>query len=319
MSGNKSFNNAKRVKEDEFYTQIEDIQQEMNHYRDHFKDQVIFCNCDDPDYSNFSWFFQFNFDLLGLKKLITTHYNPGGQAYKLVIDGTKRNADGIPQATKTKLKGDGDFRSPEAINLLKKSDIVITNPPFSLLREYLAQLMKYDKKFLILGNQNAVTYKEVFGYIRDNKMWLGHKSGDMAFKVPDDYEPRKTRFWIDEHGQKWRSLGNICWLTNLPHKKRYEDIILIKRYYGNEDLYPKYDSYDAINIDKVKDIPEDYEGVMGVPITFLDKYNPDQFDIIGLDRYVDDNPHYGKRFELNGKEKYARILIRNRRVVNHED
>ncbi len=173
----------------------------------------------------------------------------------------------------------GDFRSRESIELLKSADIVVTNPPFSLFREYVAQLIEYDKKFLIIGSQNAITYKEIFPLIAQNKMWLGNKNGDMAFQVPDTYEPRSTRFWIDENGQKWRSMGNIAWFTNLDHKKRHEELILYKKYTPEE--YPKYDNYDAINVDKVKEIPYDYDGVMGVPITFLDKFNPEQFEIVG--------------------------------------
>ena len=208
------------------------------------------------------------------------------------------------------LKGNGDFRSQECIELLKEADIVVTNPPFSLFREYIAQLMEYDKKFLVIGNQNAITYKEIFPLLMTDKLWLGNKSGDMAFKVPEDYEPRETRYWQDETGQKWRSMGNICWYTNLDHNKRHEELDLVCRYSPEE--YPTYDNYNAINVNKVDDIPNDYEGIMGVPITFLDKYNPDQFEIKGIDRYVEDNPRYGHRFQLNNKEVYARILIRNK-------
>lgn len=259
---------------------------------------------------------------MGLKKLIATCYksqstdlfsqNDCEQAICLTYCGDK-DGDGVPDISEinlTTLNGDGDFRSIECIELLKQADIVVTNPPFSLFREYLAQLIEYHKYFLIVGSQNAITYKEIFSLIRDNKLWLGHKSGDMKFKVPSYYEPRETRFWQDENGQKWRSLGNICWFTNLEHSKRHEELILYRNY--NELDYPKYDNYDAININKVVDIPQDYNGVMGVPITFLDKYNPNQFELIGIDRYVEDNPNYGKRFSINNKEVYARILIKNR-------
>ena len=208
------------------------------------------------------------------------------------------------------LKQHGDFRSAECIELLKQADIVCTNPPFSLFREYVAQLIAFDKKFLIIGNQNAITYKEIFPLIKENRLWLGFKAGDMAFRVPENYEARETRYWQDETGQKWRSMGNICWFTNLDHKKRHEELVLYKRYTPEE--YPKYDKYDAINVDKTADIPCDYDGVMGVPITFLDKYSPEQFEIVGLDRYVEDNPRYGHRFNINGKEIYARILIRRK-------
>jgi hypothetical protein len=204
----------------------------------------------------------------------------------------------------------GDFRDAECIELLKEADIVVTNPPFSLFREYIAQLMEYEKKFLIIGSQNNISYKEIFPLLMNNKIWLGYKSGDMSCRVPDDYEPRKTRYWQDETGQKWRSLGNICWYTNLDHNKRHEILDLVSRYSPEE--YPVYGEYNAINVGRVDDIPADYEGVMGVPITFLSKYNPEQFEIVGIDRYVEDNPHYGHRFKLNKKEVYARILIRNK-------
>ena len=289
---NKNLNKAKEAKKDEFYTQLEDINNELRHYREHFRGKTVLCNCDDPRVSNFFTYFAYNFEFLGLKKLITTCYknqnidlfsqNKSEQAVYLVYEGDK-NGDHIPNAEEIgvkPLKGDGDFRSKECIELLKEADIVVTNPPFSLFREYLAQLMEYGKKFLIIGNQNNVTYKEVFPLLMQNKIWLGYKSGDMAFKVPADSEPRATRYWEDEQGQKWRSLGNICWFTNLDHKKRHEDLILYKTYSPEE--YPLYDNFDAINVNKTEDIPMDYDGTMGVPITFLDKYNPDQFEILGL-------------------------------------
>jgi hypothetical protein len=210
----------------------------------------------------------------------------------------------------TKLKGDGDFRSPECVALLDEADIVVTNPPFSLFREYMALLMEHGKQFLIVGNMNAVTYREIFPLIRDDKVWLGNKAGHFWFKVPDDYEEKATDFKIDENGQKWRRMGNICWFTNLDIEKRHEEMTLF-RHYSPKD-YPTYDNYDAIEVDKTADIPCDWEGKMGVPITFMDKYNPDQFEIVGLDRYVEDNPHHGYRFTINGKETYARIIIRRK-------
>ena len=289
--GNSQLHKAKKAKKDEFYTRLEDINNELKHYREHFRGKTVLCNCDDPRVSNFFTYFAYNFEFLGLKKLITTCYknqdmnlfsqNKSKQAVYLVHEGDK-NGDHIPNAEEIgvmPLKGDGDFRSDECIELLKEADIVVTNPPFSLFREYVAQLVKYDKKFLIIGTQNAITYKEIFPLIKDNKLWLGYKSGYMAFRVAADSEPRKTGYWQDETGQKWRSMGNICWFTNLEIKKRFEDIILYKRYTPEE--YPKYDNYDAINVDKVAEIPCDYDGVMGVPITFLDKYNPEQFEILG--------------------------------------
>jgi len=222
-----------------------------------------------------------------------------------------------------RLKDSGDFRSAECIEYLKQADIVVTNPPFSLFKEYVAQLMEYGKQFLIIGNQNAITYKEIFPLLKKNHIWLGHHCGDMAFTVPATYEPRETRFWVDESGQKWRSLGNICWFTNLDLKKRHEEIILYKRYFGNEEEYPYYDNYDAININKVSDIPNDYFGYMGVPITFMDKYCPDQFEIIGA------TESEGKGFSeglwnaeskvaqplVNGERKFKRIFIRRRNKV----
>ena len=284
MAGNKSFGKAKRVKEDEFYTQLTDIEKELKHYQNHFKDKTVFCNCDDPEHSNFWKYFELNFEHLGLKKLISTHYDDSEPTYKLELtrdineDGKVDKRDIV----KTPLKQNGDFRSPECIDILKESDIIVTNPPFSLFREYVAQLMEYNKKFLIIGNQNNITYKEIFPLLKQNKFWVGYHSGDMEFQVPDYYEPRKTRFRIDENGTKWRSLGNICWYTNLDIQKRHESMILYKEYKGNEDYYPYYDNYDAINIDKTKEIPIDFDGVMGVPITFMNKHNPSQFQIVGL-------------------------------------
>lgn len=205
------------------------------------------------------------------------------------------------------------------VSKLKQSDIVVTNPPFSLFREYVAQLMEYEKKFVIVGNQNAITYKETFKLIKENKIWLGNKSGDMAFRVPDYYEEKATRYWQDETGQKWRSLGNICWFTNLDHAKRHEELLLYKAY--SEEEYPKYDNYDAIEVNKVKDIPFDYQGAMGVPITFMDKYNPDQFEILSANDFRISNKipfkEHGlikdKDGTINGKPTYVRIVIKHKR------
>lgn len=327
---NKSLRKAKNTKEDEFYTQLYDIEKELKHYREHFKDKVVYCNCDDPRVSNFFHYFSYNFEKLELKKLIVTCYknqerdlfsqNDSEEAIYLEYDGDK-NGNNIPDPEEIgiiNLKGDGDFRSQESIELLKQADIVVTNPPFSLFREYVNQLIEYDKKFLIIGGQNALTYKEIFTLMKENKMWLGYNFGNMEFKVPDYYEPRATRFWIDEEGQKWRSLGNICWFTNLDHSKRHEDIILYKTF--SKEEYPKYDYYDAVNVNRVAEIPMDYKGIMGVPITFMDKYNPNQFEILGFMntgevnegiRYKD-SPH--GRPTINGKEIYFRILIRNKRL-----
>ncbi|WP_294429973.1 adenine-specific methyltransferase EcoRI family protein [uncultured Treponema sp.] len=294
---NGNLHSAKENKEDEFYTELTEIEKELVNYKEHFKNKTILCNCDDPRASNFFKYFALNFNYFGLKKLISVCYK--NQDFDLFsqndcekavyVEYTGSKSDHIPtndELELKELKGDGDFRSAECIELLKQADIVVTNPPFSLFREYVAQLMKYEKKFIIIGSQNAITYKEIFPLIADNKMWLGYKTGDMAFRVPDYYEPRATRFWIDENGQKWRSLGNICWYTNLDITKRHEDLILYETY--TPEKYPKYDNYDAIEVSKVSEIPNDYLGWMGVPITFLDKYNPDQFEIKGLSRYLDD-------------------------------
>lgn len=299
MAKNKSLGTAQRLKQDEFYTRLEDIENELRHYKSHFKNKTVLCNCDDPRISNFFHYFSYNFESLGLKRLITTCYknqqrdlfsqNDSEKAIWLEYTGDK-NGNRVPDPNEIGIRhfeGNGDFRSPECIELLKQADIVVTNPPFSLFREYVAQLIEYKKKFLIIGNQNNVTYKEIFPLFRSNKIWLGFKCGDMAFRVPDYYESRETRFWVDEKGQKWRSFGTICWYTNLDHKKRHETLDLYKKY--SPDLYPVYDNYDAIEVGKVTDIPCDYAGIMGVPITFLDKYNPEQFEIIGASGY-DDTP-----------------------------
>jgi len=281
---NKNLKKAKAGKKDEFYTQLPDIERELGHYKNHLKGKTIFCNCDDPMESNFYFYFAENFEFLGIKKLISTHFETEKPSYKLEIkydinnDGKKNKLDTI----KTPLKQNGDFRSPECIEILKEADIVITNPPFSLFREYVAQLIEYDKKFVILGNCNALTYKEIFKLIKEDKIWLGKSihSGDVEFRVPDDYEIRSKSLRIDMNGNKYIRVPSIRWFTNLDYKERHEDLILYKIY--NEEEYPKYDNYDAINIDKTKEIPMDYKGAMGVPITFMDKYNPDQFEIIAL-------------------------------------
>lgn len=308
---------AKAGKKDEFYTQISDIEKELKHYTHHFKGKSVFCNCDDPEESNFWLYFSLNFEHLGLKSLIATHYEESKPSYKLEIkadinqDGKINKLDTI----RTPLKQNGDFRSPECIEILKEADIVVTNPPFSLFREYVSQLIEYDKKFLIIGNQNAITYKETFQLIMDNKIWTGVDNGGTKwFQVPDDYEIKTASRIKIVDGIKYFSMGSIYWFTNLDTRKRHEEIILFRIYKGHEADYPKYDDFEGINIDKVSDIPMDYDGVMGVPITFIDKYNPEQFEIIGLDRYIDDNPNPGKRFTIDGKEKYARVVIRNKNI-----
>lgn len=284
-------NAAKGAKQDEFYTELSDIEKELRHYRKHFKGKVVYLNCDDPGASNFFRYFSYNFEKLGLKKLIAACYKSqnadlfsegdSDEAIYLEYEGDKNNSR-VPDPAEigiNRFRGDGDFRSAESIELLKQSDIVVTNPPFSLFREYVAQLMEYDKKFLIVGNQGAISYKETFPLIASNRMWLGVNNGDMKFRVPVHYEARETRFWIDEQGQRWRSMGNACWFTNMDITERHEDLILFRKY--DPALYVKYDNYDAIEVSKVSEIPEDYLGVMGVPVTFLDKHNPDQFEILG--------------------------------------
>ena len=317
---------AKTSKKDEFYTQLSDIERELKHYKTHFKDKVVLCNCDDPFISNFFNYFALNFEKLGLKKLITTCFksqnmdlfstNDSEQAIYLEYTGDK-NGNNVPDAEEIgvkPLKSDGDFRSKECIELLKEADIVVTNPPFSLFREYVAQLIEYDKKFLIVGNINAISYKEIFKIIKENKAWLGVNMGRgiSGFIVPKHYELYGSEARLDENGNRIVATNNCLWLTNLDTTKRHEDIILYKKYTPEE--FPNYDNYDAINIDKTKDIPMDYKGIMGVPITFLDKFNPDQFEIIGqMATTKIDEFNFGYPY-VNGSKIYARILIKNKKL-----
>ena len=340
MTKNANLQKAKKEKNDEFYTCLVDIENELKHYHRHFKGKTILCNCDDPYESNFFKYFALNFKFLGLKKLICTCYaeskvagklfsfsNDGKKAYKIELTKQTKDYDGDGKVTMkdieaylrdkknnaiVELSGDGDFRSDECIKLLKQADIVVTNPPFSLFREYIAQLMEYGKKFLILGNQNAITYKEFFPLLKDNKVWLGYSSNKtMTFRVPKGYRyDEKITLNMDD-GFHYGKVPAISWFTNLDIDKRHEELILWKTYKGNEKDYPKYDNYDAINVDRVDEIPVDYvpcwfncpyldscpfakskgdidiglcdiknAGNMGVPITFFDKYNPEQFEII---------------------------------------
>jgi hypothetical protein len=340
---NLGLNKAGKAKNDEFYTQLIDIEKELKHYKNQFRGKTVYCNCDDPFESNFFKYFAANFNALGLKKLITTSYIPspivGGQLPLLEIEGLKSegkepfkieinevkdlDADGAIGLTDvewllrhdanvaTPLKEDGDFRSKECIELLKEADIVVTNPPFSLFREYVAQLIEYNKKFLILGDQNAITYKETFGYIKKNKLWLGYDNGGTKwFQVPNDYEIQTESRIKIENGIKYFSMGRIMWFTNLDTTKRHEDIVLYKKFTTEE--FPKYDNYNVINVDKVSDIPMDYDGVMGVPITFVDKYNPNQFEILGIAnsaRWID----YECFTLIHGKKIYNRILIKRKK------
>lgn len=309
MSNNAKLNKAIKVKFDECYTQIRDIENELVHYKRHFKDKVVFCNCDDPQYSNFWKYFELNFNVLGLKKLIATHYTKGNSSYMIEIS-RDLNLDGIfdyRDIKTTPLKGDGDFRSEECVELLKEADIVCTNEPFSLFRPYLQQLVDHNKQFLIIGNINVISFKDAFDLIKNNKMWLGYNC---------------VRHFILPDGSIYESARSY-WYTNLDISKRHEDIVLFRTYVGNEDNYPKYLNYDAIDVARALDIPKDYDGEMGVPITFMDKYNPEQFEIIGnslelaesivLDGKLKVNP--GRFYILeNGvpKRLYDRIVIKRK-------
>ena len=288
---NRSLHAAKSSKQDEFYTQLPDIEKELRHYKAHFKGKTVFCNCDDPRISHFFRHFLNSFEQLGLKRLITTSYrneqpdlfstNRSEKGVYFDYTGEQKGTR-LPDPVKIKplkLKGNGDFRSAECVALLKQSDIVVTNPPFSLFREYVEQLVEHDKKFLIIGNSNALHYQEIFKLLKENMMWLGY-SQPVAFVVPDHYEMRSVRSWRDENGTNWRSLGNARWFTNLDILKRHEDLILINKY--DPKQYPKYDNFDAIEVSRNTEIPYDYKGLMGVPDTFLDRHNPDQFELVGI-------------------------------------
>lgn len=323
----KYLNKAKNEKNDEFYTILSDIEKEVKHYKKHFKNKTVFCNCDDPRVSNFFHYFSHNFEQLGLKKLITTCYknqnadlfseHKSERAIYLEYTGDK-NKNNIPDPQEIGIKylsGDGDFRSKESIELLKQADIIVTNPPFSLFREYVSQLIAYKKKFLIIGTWNAITYKEVFKLIKENKIWIGINSNRnfSGFIVPKHYPLSGTEARIDENGNRIVSSNNTCWFTNLDIAKRHEDLILFKKYKKSD--YPTYDNYNAIEVSKVSDIPIDYKGIMGVPITFMNKYNPDQFEIVGqmVTTKIDEFNH-GYPY-INGNKVYARLLIKNRKIT----
>lgn len=339
MSGNSILNKAKYSHNtDEWYTDYKTVYEEVTHYANHFEEKVVLCNCDDPYESAFTKYFLKHFNILKLKKLICTSYkgskitktldifdnnNPEENKRIAYVLEVKNISCGFEQPLSDKdvlsvlkkknnikqLKGDGDFRSEECVEYLKEADIIVTNPPFSKFTQLFSLLIKHNKKFLLIGNQNAITYKDVFPYIKNGKAWIGYRFGDMAFKVPDDTPPRKTRFWIDENGQKWRSLGNAMWLTNLDNERKHKDLKLTCSY--NPEKYPKYDNYDAINVSKVSEIPMDYSGVMGVPITFLKYHNEDQFEIIGEANHGSDNEFDLFKPLVNGKELFKRILIKN--------
>ena len=290
MAKNSNLHAAKVAKNDEFYTLLTDIEKEISHYKDFFKGKVVYCNCDDARESNFFKYFSKNFEFLGLKKLITTGYKAEGKGVVLVYEGDKNGNRKVEDSeiVVRELEGSGDFRSEECVEFLKEADVVVTNPPFSLFREYIKQLMDYGKKFLAIGPMNAITYKEIFPYIKDNELWLGNQNVK-EFRSPNG---------------EIKKFGNILWYTNIQHKKRNTPLDLYKRY-SNE--YPKYDNYDAIEVSKVSDIPMDYDGVMGVPITFLDKYCPEQFEIVKFRKGDDD-----KDLAVNGKTPYFRILIKRK-------
>jgi len=334
---NSGLQTARRNKKDEFYTQLVDIEREMRHYRRHFKGKVVYCNCDDPYVSAFFEYFAKNFEFLGLRKLITTcsrsqqlnlfSQNDSEQSIKLEYTGGAPNSLPTPDNIGvTPLKGDGDFRSQECIDILKEADIVVTNPPFSLFSAYVAQLASFNKKFIIIGHQNAITYKEVFSLIKENKMWLGYGfKRNMAHFIAPHYEDTASDA---DHREGLIRVSGVVWYTSLDHNKRHEEMILVQRYHGNESAYPNYDNYNAIEVSKTQHIPMDYEAAMGVPITFLTKYNPDQFEIIGSDYEVKmgilpdivKSEWKGKidRAYLNGKRMYARLLVRNRKPLAPE-
>lgn len=346
--GNKNLNSAARAKKDEFYTQIEDIERELAHYQNFFAGKTVLCNCDDPYESDFFKYFAIYFNHLGLKKLIATCYagspivqteldfwgtpneNPDfdkrKQAIKVEVTEVKDlNGDGAIDLADVKLllennrnvvtylDGDGDFRSPECVAALKEADVVVTNPPFSLFRQYVAQLIEYNKKFLIIGNINCITYKEIFPLIMQNKIWLGYGMGRAisGFIVPKTYELYGTEARIDDKGRRIVATNQCLWLTNIDIRKRHENITLFKSREQEPELFPRYDNYDAIEVPKTAFIPKDYWGVMGVPITFLDKYNPDQFEILGnAGSYGVDGYSLCAALYIGGKKIYKRILIR---------
>ncbi len=323
---NKNLHKAKANKKDEFYTQLTDIERELKHYKKHFKNKVVYCNCDDPRISNFFHYFSYNFEKLGLKKLITTCYqnqdidlfsqNDTEQAIYLEYNGDK-NGNNVPDLEEIGihyLKGDGDFRSEESIKLLKEADIVVTNPPFSLFREYVSQLIEYDKKFIIIGHQNAITHKGVFKYIKNNELWLGYgfkrNCAHFINKHYDDYASDA------DHQDGMIRVSGVQWFTNLDMNKRHEEMVLYKQY--NAEEYQKYDNYDAIEVSKTVTIPIDYDGVMGVPIKFMNKYNPNQFEIVGCSYSYGEPKGYhieGRSFNvsIDGKQIDKRLFIKRKR------
>ncbi len=328
MATNSNLQMSRAGKTDEFYTQLSTIEDELWHYRKYFEGKTVFCNADDPAIgedgldrlgddlggytSNFFRYFQLNFNRLGLKRLITTHYVSEGQSYKFEIVSQDSGVQiAFPEYVKTPLKGNGDFRSEECVALLNECDIVVTNPPFSLMKQYLPLVLGSGKKFIVLGNINHVTFKEIFHFFKDNLFWLGYNSGHFWFKVPDYYEEKGTDYKQDENGQKWRRMGNICWFTNIDIDKRHQPLDLYKHY--NPVDYPKYETYDAIDCKEYKEIPDDYFGIMGVPITYLPYHCVDQFEILGkFDGGTESNELDLAKPLINGKAKYKRIAIRRK-------
>lgn len=324
MSQHNDLQTAKKNKKDEFYTSLTDIEKEMKNYTSQFKGKIVFCNCDDPEYSMFWKYFQLNFQYLGLKKLIATHFDYEKPTYKLEYDGI--------DIKKSDLQQNGDFRSPECLEILSKCDIVCTNPPFSMFHEFIDVLMKSGKQFIIIGNINAVKYSDVFPYIMDGKLWLGQSihSGDREFRVPDDYPLNASSSRIDENGVKYIRVKGVRWFTNMDYNERHDPMILYKHY--TEEEYPHYDNYDAIEVSKTAEIPGDYNGIMGVPITALDKLNFDQFELLGMTdrqntsglrtkKYTsEDNPKFNdlnagcviKQPDGTFKSLYTRFLIKRK-------
>lgn len=328
MAGSRGLSEAKRAKKDEFYTQLVDIENEVRHYTAHFRGKTVLCNCDDPRISNFFHYFASNFERLGLRRLISICYknqepelfsmNQSERAIWLEYFGD-RNGNRLPDPEEIgirELKGDGDFRSAECIELLKQADIVVTNPPFSLFREFVAQLFEYQKQFLIIGNVNAISYKNIFEQIQANRLWLGKSihSGDREFEVPATYPLNAAGCRETADGKRFIKVKGVRWFTNLDYKERHEDLVLYETY--SPEKYPTYDNYAAINVNKTAEIPMDYNGIMGVPITFLDRYSPDQFEIIGITNHGDMAGipfKNGNCFaEVGGKRMYVRIFIRRK-------
>lgn len=325
---NNNLHKAKKIRNDEFYTTYETIVNELSNYTEQFRNKIVLCNCDDPFKSNFCNYFIDNFNKLGLKRLICTSYSPPepfmADIYGEVLVSFRPRHGKILDISSVDdnfdlslhvrdLRGNGDFYNLECKEYLKECDIVVTNPPFSLFKKFFLLIMQYNKKFLIIGNQNALTYKEIFPYIQNNQVWTGYQFGEMKFRVPQDTEPRATRYWVDETGQKWRSLGNAMWLTNLDNERRHEKLRLENKY--NPEIHKKYDNFDAIHVRNITEIPLDYQGIMGVPITIINRFNNEQFEIVGEANHGCDNEFDLFKPTLNGKETFKRILIRNKNVV----